>query len=66
MRGGFFGAPEERFAGDFEVGARRAWAVLSRNSGVFEWREGAARRFSARRTVPGGLGENFFKNVAKT
>ena len=39
--------------------------VLPRISGVFGWREGAARRFSARRTVPGRLGEKIFKKGAK-
>lgn len=53
MRSGFFEAPEGRFAGNFGVAARRGWAVLPRNSGVFGWREGAARRFSARRTWAG-------------
>jgi len=53
VRGGFFGALEGCFAGDFEAAARLGWAVLPRNSGVFGWREGAARRFSARRTLPG-------------
>lgn len=62
MRGGCFGAPEERFAGNFGAAARRGWAVLPRNSGVFGWREGAARRFSARRTLPGARGEKIFKN----
>ena len=51
VRGGVFGALEGCFAGDFGAVAMRGWAVLPRNSGVFEWREGAARRFSARRTV---------------
>lgn len=62
MRGGFFGALEGYFAGDFGAAARRAWAVLPRNSGVFGRCEGAARRFSARRTVPGARGEKIFKN----
>ena len=53
MKGGFFGAPEERFVGDFGAAARRRWAVLPRNSGVFGLGEGAARRFSARRTWAG-------------
>lgn len=53
MKGGFFGAPEERFVGDFRAAARRRWAVLPRNSGVFGLGEGAARRFSARRTWAG-------------
>ena len=53
VRGGFFGALEGRFAEDFEAAARREWAVLSRNSAVFEWRECAAQRFSARRTWAG-------------
>ena len=62
MRGGFFGVPEGRFAGDFGAAARRGWAVLPRNSGVFSLIEGVARRFSARRTVPGARGEKIFKN----
>lgn len=62
MRGGFFGALEGHFAGDFGAAARRVWAVLPRNSGVFGRREGAARRFSARRTVAGTQGEKIFKN----
>lgn len=43
--------------------ARRGWAVLPRNSGVFGWRAGAARRFSARRTLTGARGEKIFKNL---
>ena len=62
MRGGFFGVLEKRFAGDFRAAARRKRAVLPRNSGVFGWREGAARRFSARRTPAGARGEKIFKN----
>ena len=62
VRGGFFGALEGYFAGNFEAAARREWAVLPRNSRVFWWCEGAARRFSARRTVPGTRGEKIFKN----
>ena len=58
VKGGIFEALE----GGFEVAARRRWAVLPRNSGVFEWREGAARRFRARRTLPGARGEKIFKN----
>ena len=65
VRGGFFGALEGYFAGDFEAAARRGWAVLPRNSAVFGRREGAARRFSARRTPPGGRGEKIFKNFYK-
>ena len=65
VRGGFFGALERRFAGDFEVSARCGWAVLPRNSGVFALDEGAAQRFSARRTVPGRLGGKIFKKGAK-
>lgn len=61
VRGGFFGALERRFAGDFEVSARCGWAVLPRNSGVFALDEGAARRFSVRRTVPGARSEKIFK-----
>ena len=53
VRGGFLGVLPGCFAGDFGAVARRAWAVLPRNSGVFGWREGAARRFSARRTLTG-------------
>lgn len=65
MRGGFFGVPEERFADDFGVAARQGWAVLPRNSGVFGLDEGAGRRFSARRTLPGGRGKKIFKKGAK-
>ena len=61
VRGGFFGALGRCFAGDFEAAVRDAWAVLPWNSGVFGWREGAARRFSARRTPAGWLGEKIFK-----
>ena len=64
VRGGFFGVLGRRFAGDFGVAARREWAVLPRNSGVFEWREGAARRFSARRTVS-VLGAKKFLKIFK-
>ena len=53
VRGGFFGALEGRLAGNFGEAARRARAVLPRNSGVFGWRAGVARRFSARRTRAG-------------
>lgn len=60
MRGGFFGALEGRFAEDFEAVARHGWAVLPRNSGVFGWREGVVRRFSARRTWAGARGEKIF------
>ena len=49
--------------GDFRAAARRGWAVLPRNSAVFGLGEGAAWRFSARRTVPGGRGEKIFKNL---
>ena len=63
VRGGFFGVLGRRFAGDFGAATRHAWAVLPRNSAVFEWREGAARRFSARRTMPGARGEKIFKNL---
>lgn len=62
VRGGCFRALEGCFAGDFGTAARLGWAVLPRNSGVFGWRAGAARRFSARRTLPGWLGEKIFKN----
>ena len=63
VRGGFFGVPEGRFAGDFGAATRREWAVLPRNSGVFGLIEGAARRFSARRTAAGWLSEKIFKNL---
>ena len=53
VRGGFFRAREGCFAGDFGAVARRGWVVLPRNSGVFGLGEGAARRFSARRTSAG-------------
>jgi len=65
MRVGFFGAPKRCFAGDFEEAVRREWVVLPRNSGGFGLGEGAARRFSARRTVPGRLGKKIFKKKAK-
>lgn len=65
VRGGFFGALEGCFAGDFGAVARRAWAVLPRNSAVFGWRKGAARRFSARRTWVGARGEKIFKKGAE-
>ena len=64
MRGGFFRVLKRRFAGDFGAVAMRGWAVLQRNSGVFEWREGAARRFSARRTVS-VLGAKKFLKIFK-
>ena len=35
MRGGFFRVLERCFKGDFGAVARREWAVLPRNSGVF-------------------------------
>ena len=63
MKGGFFGVPEGCFAGDFGATAKQGWAVLPRNSAVFGWSEGAARRFSARRILPGGRGEKIFKKV---
>ncbi len=47
------------------VAARREWGVLPWNSAVFGRREGAARRFSARRTLPGTRGEKFFKKEVK-
>ena len=62
VRGGCFEVLEGCFVGDFGVVARQGWAVLPRNSGVFGWREGAARRFSARRTWADGRGEKIFKN----
>ena len=65
MRGGFFGVLEGCFKGDFGTAAKQGWAVLPRNSGVFGLGVGAGRRFSARRTVPGRLGEKFFKKGAK-
>ena len=51
MRDGFFGALEGCFARGFRATARCGRGVLPRNSGVFGWHEGAARRFSARRTL---------------
>ena len=65
VKGGFFGALEGRFTGNFGVAARREWAVLPRNSGGFGLGKGMARRFSARRTVPGRLGEKIFKKFFK-
>ena len=65
VRGGFFRVPEGCFAGVFGAAARHAWAVFPRNSGVFDMDEGEVRRFSARRTPPGSLGEKIFKKGAK-
>lgn len=65
VRGGVFGALEGCLAGDFRAVARRGWAVLPRNSGVFEWRKDVARRFSARRTLTGSRGKKFFKKGVK-
>lgn len=54
VRGGCFRAPEGCFAGDFEAAARRAWAVLPRNSGVFG--AGQGRGTAIQRTADmGGL-----------
>lgn len=50
---GFSGSWRGVFASDFGTAARLGWAVLPRNSGVFGWRKGAARRFSARQTWAG-------------
>lgn len=61
VRGGAFGAMEGCFAGDFRATARQEWGVLPRNSGVFGLGEGAARRFSARRTWVGARSEKFLK-----
>lgn len=63
VRGGFFRALERCFAGDFWAVARREWAVLPRNSGVFELGKSTARRFSARRTPTGTRCEKIFKNL---
>ena len=65
VRGRFFGIPKECLAGKFGAVARREWAVLPRNSAVFGLGEGAGRRFSARRTLPGGRGEKIFKKGEK-
>lgn len=62
VRGGFFRVLGQCFTGKIGAAARRGWVVLPRNSGVFGWDEGMARRFSARRTVPGARGEKIFKN----
>ena len=62
VRGGFFRVPEGCFAGVFGVSARHGRAVLLRNSGGFGLGDGAARRFSARRTWVARLGEKIFKN----
>lgn len=60
---GVLGLWRDVLRGIFGAAARREWAVLPRNSGVFRWRVGAARRFSARRTVAGTRGEKIFKNL---
>ena len=65
VNGGVFGVLDGRFTGDFRMAARRKWAVLPRNSGGFALGEGAARRFSARRTQPGWLGKKIFKKGAE-
>ena len=65
VRGGVFGVLEGRFAGDFGTAARREWAVLPRNSGVFGLGDGTARRFSARRTWAGARGEKILKTFKK-
>lgn len=62
VRVGYFGVPGRCFAGDFGTAARCGWAVLPRNFGGFGRCEGAARRFSARRTSAGARGEKIFKN----
>lgn len=66
VRGEVSGALEGRFTGNFEAAARCKWAVLPRNSGAFGLGEGAARRFSARRTGAGVRGEKIFKKGVKT
>jgi len=53
VRGGFFRVLGQCFTGKIGAAARHAWAVLPRNSGVFSLVGGAARRFSARRTLTG-------------
>lgn len=53
VRGGFFRVPGQCFTGKIGAVARRRWAVLPRNSGVFGLSVGAARRFRARRTLTG-------------
>ena len=63
VRGGFLGVLPGCFMGKIGAAARCGWGVLPRNSRVFGWREGAARRFSARWTVPGTRGEKIFKNL---
>ena len=65
VRGGFFRVLGQCFTGKIGAAARREWVFLPRNSGVFGWCEGAARRFSARRTVPRWLSEKFFKKRVK-
>lgn len=65
VRDGFSGVLAGCFTGDFGVAARREWAVLPRNSAVFGLGEGAARRFSARRTLTGTRGEKIFKKGVK-
>lgn len=61
VRGGFFRVLRQCFTGKIGAAARHGWAVLPRNSAVFRWCKGAARRFSARRTWAGQLGEKIFK-----
>ena len=58
---GFSGLWKDALRVILGVAARCKWAVLPRNSGVFGLGEGAARRFSARRTWAGIRGEKIFK-----
>ena len=59
MRVGFSGPRSGVLRVILREAVRHEWVVLPRNSGGFGLGEGAARRFSARRTVPGRLGKNF-------
>ena len=62
VRGGFFGAPKGCFAGDFGAAARREWAVLPRNSGVFG---GGARVRRGDSAHGGQCRANWAKNFLK-
>ena len=66
MRGGFFRVLGQCFAGNFGAVARRTWAVLPRNFGVFGLNEDATGRFSARQIWAGARGEKIFKKFLKT
>lgn len=56
-----FSGPEAVFYGENRGGGEARMGGFAAKFRGFGLGEGAARRFSARRTVPGRLGEKFFK-----